>query len=340
MKKSLLALAVLSTLAGIASAQTSVTIYGIVDAGIVNERGGPQGSVTKLGSGIQSGSRLGFRGKEDLGGGLAANFVLESGIRVDTGQSDQPSRFVNGQPESSGPTFGRQAYVGLSGRWGAVTLGRQYTPHYLAIIDVDPFQAGLAGDAANFMSTTLRMNNTIKYTTPTWSGFLGELAYGFGEVPGNNTANRQVGAAVGYTNGPLLVKLAYNGLDDPLGVDRMKNTLLMGKWDFGRAAASLGVNVTKGLGIIDTRDYIVGVSAPFGASTFLASYIRKNDRSALDRSANQWALGYTYAMSKRTNLYTSYGHITNHNGATYTVGNATDPGTGNKAFNVGIRHAF
>jgi predicted porin len=330
MKKSLLALAVLSTFAGIASAQTAITVYGVVDAGIVNERGGPAGSVTKLTSGVQSGSRLGFKGTEDLGGGLAAKFVLESGLSLDTGAFNQ-----------GGLAFGRQAYVGLTGGWGAVTLGRQYTPHYLAVVDVDPFQAGLAGYAPNLVSTVLRMNNTIKYTSPSWSGFNGELAYGLGEVPGNNTANRQLGASVGYNNGPLVVKLAYHRADDALGIDRSKNTLLMGKWDFGVAAASLGVNVNKGVGTIDSRDYILGVAAPFGQSTFLASYIRKDDRTGADMDANQWALGYTYAMSKRTNFYTSYARINNHNGAAFTVGNASEqPGTGDKQFNVGIRHAF
>jgi predicted porin len=329
MKKSLLALAVLSAFTGIAYAQTSITVYGIVDAGIVSERGGPAGTVTKLTSGVQSGSRLGFRGTEDLGRGLAAKFVLETGIAIDTGGFNQ-----------NGTAFGRQAYVGLSGGWGAVTLGRQYTPHYLAVVDVDPFAAGLAGYAPNLVTTVLRMNNTIKYTTPAWSGFIGELGYGFGEVPGNNTANRQIGAAVGYANGPLVAKLAYHTVDDAIGADRARNTLLMGKWDFGVAAASLGVNVNKGIGAIDNRDYIVGLSAPIGQNTFLASYIRKDDRSGLNNDASQWALGYTYAISKRTNFYTSYARINNDNGAAFTVGNASEAGSGDKAFNVGIRHMF
>jgi predicted porin len=337
MKKSLVVLAIFGAFATSASAQTGVTVYGLVDAGIVSERGGAAGNVTKLTSGVQSGSRLGFKGTEDLGGGLTAKFVLESGFKIDDGTSAQPQAGV----APNGTLFGRQAYVGLGGQqWGNVTLGRQYTPHYLALTQIDPFGAGLAGDAANFIPTELRMNNTIKYTTPEWSGFDGELAYGFGEVPGNNKASRQFGGAIGYANGPIVVKLAHQSIENATATDRNRNTLLAGKWDFGVAAASLGVNFSKGPSPVNTRDYLLGVSVPFGASAFLASYIHKDDRSALNRDANQWALGYTYSMSKRTNLYTSYGRVKNKNGATFTVGNATEVGSGDKTFNIGVRHSF
>lgn len=330
MKKSLLALAALGTLAGTASAQTALTVYGIVDAGIVSERGGPQGSVLKLSSGVQNGTRLGFRGIEDLGGGLSARFVLETGIAADTGGFNQGNL-----------AFARQAFVGFSGtNWGSVTLGRQYTPHYLAIADIDPFAVGLAGNALNLMSTVIRMSNTIKYSSANWGGFNGEAAYGFGEVAGDNTANRQIGASVGYTNGPIIAKLAYHTAYDLAGINAFRTILLGAKYDFGPAAASLAYGANRGVATIDSRDWMVGVSVPFGASTLLASYVRKDDRTIANQDAHQWALGYTYAVSKRTNFYTSYGNISNDNGARFTVGNAIDPGTGDKAFNVGVRHSF
>jgi len=335
MKKSLISLAVFGAFSTAASAQTSVTVYGTVDAGIVAERGGADGNVTKLTSGVESGSRLGFKGTEDLGGGLSAKFVLESGFKLDDGSMAQADADA-----PNGRLFGRQAYVGLGGNWGNVTLGRQYSPHYLALTQIDPFGAGLAGDSTNLVSTVLRMNNTIKYTTPEWSGFDGELAYGFGEVPGDTAASRQIGAAIGYDNGPLLVKLAHHSVENDTGTDRAHSTLLGAKYDFGIAAASLGVNVNKGFAGADSRDYLVGVSVPFGASTILASFIRKDDRTAANSDADQWALGYTYALSKRTNFYTAYGRIKNKNGAAYTVGNATEAGSGDKAFNIGIRHSF
>ena len=140
MKKSLLALAVLGAFAGAASAQSSITIYGIADAGIVAESGNPAGSVTKLTSGVSAGSRLGFRGTEDLGGGLAAIFALETGILLDTGGNAQGQVFAN----QNGLVFGRQDYVGLTGGFGAVTAGRQYNPYFITVNTVDPFGTGYA----------------------------------------------------------------------------------------------------------------------------------------------------------------------------------------------------
>jgi predicted porin len=90
----------------------------------------------------------------------------------------------------------------------------------------------------------------------------------------------------------------------------------------------------------DSRDMLVGVSMRRGASTFMLSYIRKNDRTLANQDADQYAAGMTYAMSKRTALYAAYAHIRNRNGAPYTVGNASDAGRGNSAINFGIRHAF
>ena len=127
MKKSLLALAVLGAFTGIASAQTSVTIYGVVDAGITREDNGVT-TTNRLDSGNQSGSRLGFKGNEDLGGGLSAQFLLEQGFNVDTGTLGQGGRM-----------FGRQAYIGLTGNFGQLRLGRQKTVMYDALLAIDPF---------------------------------------------------------------------------------------------------------------------------------------------------------------------------------------------------------
>lgn len=329
MKQPLLILATLAVAAtGNAAAQTSLTIYGLVDAGVVLERGG-SGNVTRLTSGVQSGSRLGFKGMEDLGGGMSARFALESGFGIDSGTLNP-----------GGTLFGRQAFAGLSGRWGDVLFGRQYTPHFLVLDEVDPFGTGLAGSSTNLLTTVPRMNNTLKYLTPDWSGLSGEFAYGFGEVAGDSTANRQLGASVGYLRGPLVLKLAHHRADAPTGLDRSRSTLLAGKVDFGRAAASVGVGLNRGTGTADNRDYMLGVTVPVGAGVLMASFTRKDDRSIANGDADQWALGYTHLLSRRTNLYTSFARIYNDPGATYTVGNATEPGSGDKAFNIGIRHKF
>lgn len=350
---------------GIAAAQSSVAIYGLLDAGIVSERGGAKGYVTKLSSGVASATRLGFRGTEDLGGGLSAIFVMESGPRIDTG-------------ELAGPLFNRQAFVGLKNSFGAVTLGRQYTPYFLTISAVaDPFGAGSAGSAKNLFPTVgnnTRASNTILYKSPIVSGFSGELAYSLGEQAGSNSAGRQFGAALAYANGPLHVRLAYNNKNNDTaavpsaaGISRDigRNTLLAANYNFGVAKAFLAYGIDKGpnsavlpttkenpnpfgaVGVLnqprastDSSDLLVGVAVPFGASTILASYIRKDDKTSLNQDANQWALGYTYALSKRTSLYSSYARIDNKNGAGYTVGNNTRVGSGDQAFNLGLRHSF
>ena len=361
MKKLLVALAASGAFSGMALAQ-SVTIYGLVDAGIVNERGGAKGSLVKLSSGVGSASRLGFRGTEDLGGGLSANFVLESGPRIDTGELDVANTIFN-----------RQAYVGLKGGFGAVTLGRQYTPFFLTISTVaDPFTAGYAGTALNLFPTVgnnRRTSNTVQYTSPKMSSFSGELAYSFGEQAGSNSAGRQYGAAFTYVKGPLNARLAYNHKNNDtataINLASARNTVLAANYNFGLAKVFLAYGIDKGpnsavlpttstnpnpfgavapqnrqVASTDSRDMLMGVAVPLGASTILASYTRKDDLTRLNQDANQWALGYTYALSKRTSLYGSYAKITNENGAGYTVGNNSEVGTGDQAFNLGVRHSF
>jgi predicted porin len=330
MKVPLIAAAAMLMSSGAAYAQTNLMIYGIVDSGLVRESGGPAGSVTALGGGVASGSRLGFKGTEDLGGGLSANFLLENGFNADTGSLGQ-----------GGLLFGRQMFVGLSGNAGAVKLGRQYSPYYLALRDIaDPFAAGLAGRAGNIMATNTRVDNMVDYVTPKFGGLFADVAYGLGEVAGDAQKNRAIGATLGYEQGPVKVKLTHHQLNNATATDRTKNTLLTGRYTFGIAEGSLGYAINKGTGNADSRDLIAGVSVPFGPHRVLASYIRHDDKAPANRDANQWAVGYLYGLSKRTDLYIAYARISNDNGAVFKVGNATDTGSGDKAFNLGVRHAF
>lgn len=355
MKKSIMAGAVLAAVAGGAFAQSSVTIYGIVDAAVVAESGGAAGSLKKISSGVGSGSRLGFKGIEDLGGGLSALFVLENGFNADTGTLGQ-----------GGLLFGRQAYVGLSGGFGTATFGRQYTPHFLTILTADPFNTGSAGNAPNILPLTgsgSRMDNTVKYVTPSFSGFTGEVAYGFGEVAGDNTASRQVGVALAYSGGPLNIRLGHHNRNNDTATvkntENGKNTILGASYDFGVAKAHFAYGVNKGLNSAtlrnttnpygsavaptpstDSQDVLLGVTVPFGANRLMASYVRRNDKTAFNQDADQVAVGYFYGLSKRTDLYAVYARIDNKNRAGYTVGGAIEAGSGDKALNLGIRHMF
>ena len=313
-----------------ALAQSSVTVYGVADAGLVVDKDAAGDRLTRVASGVASGSRIGFKGKEDLGNGLSALFVLEGGFNIDTGTSGQ-----------GGLLFGRQAYVGLSGKGGTVTLGRQYSPYYLALRDVaDPFVIGLAGTASNIMATNIRVDNMAQYSTPTWNKLSADVAYGFGEVADDNAKNRSMGAAVHYIDGPLNLTLTHHRKENALATAQTRNSLLAMRYDFGVAQANLGYADNRALDNSKSNDLLLGVSVPFGATKLVASYIRHNDKSNLNRDAQQWAIGAYYALSKRSDLYTGYGHISNKNGATFVVGNATDNGTGNSGFNLGMRHLF
>ncbi|MGE5622207.1 MAG: porin [Bacillota bacterium] len=357
MKKTILALAVLGAFAGAAQAQTNVTIYGVVDAGVAYESGGANGSVWNLATGVQSGNRLGFKGTEDLGGGLKAGFQIENGFNLDTGTQRQ------------GALFGRQAHVGLSGAFGAVRFGRQYDPLFLALDSIDPFGTGLTGATTNLMaagtfgatataagafgSADVRVNNAVTYSTPAMGGFSANILYGFGEVAGDTAKNRTYSLSANYANGPLAAVLAYSSNNNGTAAAAVTNTtkvmLLGGTYNLGPATAHLGYETEKNDAGADYRDWMLGVSAPAGGGTVMASYIKKTDKSAAaNNGAKQYAFGYTYPLSKRTNVYTSYGHISNDSAARYVVGDASGggansvPNAGNSSSSlaVGIRHTF
>jgi predicted porin len=345
-----------------AQAQSNVTIYGLVDAGIVSERGGAAGSVTKVTSGIGSQSRLGFRGTEDLGSGLSAIFTLETGLKVDDGALDN----TNSQ------LFNRQSFVGLKSKEaGTLTLGRQYTMLYNAMSQVaDPFGAGYAGSIKNLFpaaGVNTRTSNAIVYATPSFSGFSAEGLYSLGEQAGSTTAGRQFGFGLNYSQGPLNTRLVYNNRNSDVAAvgttpavlrDTGRNTLFAINYDFAVVKAYFAYGSDKGFNsavlpvanaygykvapkaTTDSTDMLIGVQVPVAPNgTIMASYIRKDDKQ-FNQDADQWALGYSYAMSKRTNVYLAYAKIKNKNGAGYTVGNNNEAGSGDKAFNAGIRHSF
>ncbi len=337
MKKSLIALACASAFAGSANAQ-SLTTYGIVDMGFVGESGGTAGSIDKITSGAQSGTRLGFKGTEDLGNNMKALFVLETGIAADTGGFSAST--------ASNIAFARQAFLGLQSDAGTLTLGRQYTPFFLTLNGVaDPFASGLAGNAQNLIPHSgIRMNNAVKYASPIFSGISAEVAYGFGEsTAGADRASRNVGGSIGYSDGTLNVRLAHHRANNSTtGTTDDTSTMLAANYKFevAKVFAAYSDNDVQISGRGKSRDFLIGVSVPFGNHTFIASYINKDGRSATNWDARQIGLGYTYALSKRTNLYAAWASIDNKNGAPYTVGNNSEPGTGDRAVNLGVRHTF
>lgn len=340
-----------------AIAQTSVTMYGTVDAGIAYNHGSSAGGKTlTLESGQQSYSRIGFRGTEDLGGGMRAIFLLEQGVQIDTGDSGYStlgSGIFSTDPftgQSNSGTFSSQAYVGLSSNYaGTVRMGRVYSPLYDAYMSIDPFMNGFAASMTNFFGTIsdplgrsapyLRMSNAVIYNTPdNLAGFKGSLAYGFGEAPGSTGSDSQIGVSLGYANGPVTIAYAFHHANnDTAGFEPFKSHFIGGKFNFGMAAVHAAFDQNKISDTFKTQDYMIGVTVPFGASSIFADYTHKKDKVISDANANQFGIGYTYNLSKRTNLYTAYTYVRNK---TNSAINTDTAGTNVNTFQIGMRHMF
>jgi predicted porin len=343
MKKSLLALAVLTAVTGAASAQSSVTLYGKVDLGMVLDSGNSNGKSIRLASGVTGGSRLGFKGVEDLGGGMKASFQLETGYCADS---------TAGNPNfcTGGNNFmGRQAHGDLTGAFGAISAGRQYSLGFNNLATIDPFGAGYAGQANNTDGTNylvdpsgIRLNNSVTYSTPNVAGFTGSAEVSFGETTGSWTANRETGAGVNYASGPAYVGFTFYDLSNSAGNGAAKKVFTFGgSYDFGVVKLHALAQKLSGPSTLDALNIMAGVTVPIAGGNLMASYVHHNDRvNATNKDANQIGVGYQYPLSKRTALYTSFARIQNQHGAAFTVGNATEAGTGNKAFNAGVVHNF
>ncbi len=326
--------------AGVAHAQSSVTLYGVIDTSItyVHGNNGTGNNAWQMGSGNLSGSRWGMKGTEDLGSGLKAVFQIEGGFNSATG----------GLGQSSGSTqriFGRQAFVGLqSDQYGTVTLGRQYDP----LVDlVQPVTAdnyfgsvfATPGDVDN-NDNSLRVSNTVKYASPVFSGLQFEALYGFGGIAGQTGAGQTWSAAVAYNNGPIGLAAGYFRASNPSPTaNALRNNAWGGSSDpiFDgpintgyQSAKSIGIAqvggqyvigpVTLGLGYSNAQYKSDGYSlftstqkfntgrafAAFQATPALLlgvgySYTKANGNT--DAKYHQVSLGGDYSLSKRTDLY-------------------------------------
>ncbi|SIT44509.1 Porin Gram-negative type [Paraburkholderia ribeironis] len=272
MKKSLLALAALGAFAGVAHAQSSVTLYGIVDVGINMNTNAGGFHKYDMSSGVLQGSRFGLRGTEDLGGGLKALFVLENGFDV-----------TNGKLGQGGLMFGRQAYVGLSSQFGTVTLGRQYD----SVVDyVGPLESGdqwggyigaHPGDLDNF-NNSFRTNNTIKYTSANYNGLTFGGTYSLGGQAGNFTGNQIWSLGAGYNNGPLVLGVGYLNARTPAASGGLFNnggTIATNTPATATTAANFAITSPVYAGFASANTYQVvgaGGAYTFGAATIGLTY--------------------------------------------------------------------
>jgi predicted porin len=357
MKKSLLAVALMAA-AGAASAQSSVTLFGIVDGTLSWGRGNGPGSSDRfqVTSGGYSTSRLGFRGTEDLGGGLAASFWLEGQVNVDNGTGGATN--TNNQASGAAPaalagsqgfTFARRSTVSLSSNWGELRLGRDYTPQFWNLNVFDPFGSNGVGTSQVYASimtglTAVRVSNGIGYFLPAkLGGLYGQAVYYVGENPSSAANHRDgtgAGIRLGYAAGPFTVAVATSYTSYLAG--SVHQTNIGGLWDF-RVAKLMAMYELDSKGDADASGWLIGALVPVGPGEIRVSYSRYAVDLAVgaDPRVSKWALGYVHNLSKRTALYTTYARSSNGGGATYALaGSVTAPNSTTSGLDIGIRHSF
>lgn len=359
MKKSLLAVAVAAALPTFAQAQTNVTLYGIIDAAAVLENNGDR-SAFNIQGGVSSGNRWGLRGTEDLGGGMKGIFTLESGWQTDTGLSGQGGRL-----------FGRQAFVGLEGGFGRVTLGRQYTPGFWVLANYDTIGLGMYGNTAGIVAPgpgglpggQVRWDNSIEYLTPSLGGFTARVMYssdndstsptpnnGEGFTAAQKKAGRSIGFGANYAAGPLGIGLGYHNWEsDPVSADKNKALTVGGSWDFGAFKLYAGYfNLDPDGNNNKTTSVWLGGAIKIGGSGTLKlqGAQSKTDSAGSDPKGTTLALAYEHAMSRRTTLYANLGTVRNNETGNFslisssTVLAPSAAGKDPRAFALGVRHAF
>lgn len=225
MQKKLIALAVASLVSGGAYAQSSVTIWGVVDLAIQSGKfSDAAGSLTRMVPSGNNTNRIGFRGTEDLGNGMSANFVLEAQPNPDNGTTAVGANVASVQANAaSGATqfWNRMTTVGLAGKtWGSVNMGRQYTPWFNATAANDVFWVAGAGSSYSLQVGDTRMNNSIRYDSVNMNGFTAAIMYGFGQdgdatgIEGTTATYKNLGKELGlklsYANGPISLNYGYD----------------------------------------------------------------------------------------------------------------------------------
>ena len=356
MKKSLIALAVLAA-AGSASAQSSVTLFGIVDATLQWGRGSVADRFQLTNSGYNS-SRLGFRGVEDLGGGMSASFWLEAGVNNDNGtgaatntNNQASGGALAGMNGSQGLTFNRRSTVSLSGRgWGEIRLGRDYTPQFWNLTVFDPFGTNGVGTTQTLSSiitgvTSVRASNTIGYFLPAnLGGFYGQIQYYTGENASNAGATEDdgtgIGLRIGFASGPFNVAFATSRTEYAAGDVRQSN--IGGQWDFG-VAKLMGHISRDENGAVDGRGWLIGGLIPVGPGEVRVAYSQYRTDAGIgaDPKSRKIALGYVHNLSKRTALYATYARVRNSDGAASALGGSTTGvNSSSSGVDLGIRHSF
>lgn len=350
-----------------AFAQSTVTIYGVVDAAATYGDPGRGGKMKRLDSGVGPGSRIGFRGVEDLGDGLRANFTLESGLDSGTGVFQQ-----------GGTAWGRQVWVGLGGNNWSLTAGRQYGPNEIAITaaeaqaqnywgssagwGIGTLQSPLSTAGSGCQGATVRINNSVQGTY-TLGGWTGKLMVAAGDENERSTG-RFVNPNITYSAGPLMLTAGYArfkqcAADIPANAspDWQTETVIGGSYDLGVAKLFAGYynfNPSEDNKTVTATTYVnhkviwLGTRVPVGNGIVIAQLARLQQeyRGQGDGKGLSYALTYEHSLSKRTRAYVSAAYIDNNDRARFGLAAATATqaaggfGANPKALSVGVSHLF
>jgi predicted porin len=339
-----------------ANAASNVTVYGRLDVAVDSTRfsatsRGPSSSARYVSNDT---SYWGIAGSEQLGGGAKAYFKLENGFSLDTGALGSTTSFFN-----------REAYVGLGNSMGSLQLGSQYAPAFWITAKVDPFQRSANAPIFTLMQQNgankqrgyrLVQDNAIQYVSPQFNGVTVRAMYGLSErtvAPKDLGAFKSVGAE--YGQGAFYAGVSYEDekvATVPAGDAISKKTYTAGAtYDF-RVAKLHGYALQNTLaGSPNARGYLAGLTFPLGRGTIRTSYSTRKLVDTAGSKATVMGLGYTYDLSKRTILYTSYARVNNDSAAnfglwpsskTYGPAPSSLPVAGQdiNSVEVGIRHFF
>lgn len=365
MKKTLIALAVLAS-AGIASAQSNVQLFGVVDVSLVHSKGSIS-KKTQLSNNGLGANQIGFRGIEDLGGGMYAGFWLEAwhnpdnGTGLATNTNNQASGTSAASAGTQGLTFNRRSTVSVGGNWGELRLGRDYTPSYWNIANFDPWgnlgiAKSLTTEAAGGVTgaTGVRASNSISYLYGGQSfnntsrggsdGLSFSAMYYMGENnsgPATDKDGNGYSGRIGYQQGPLWVAAATGRTKYAAGNITQSN--IGASYDF-TVVKLIGQYVSdkNGNGNVRGKGYLLGLTAPVGAVGQLrASYSQYKTDVAGNPTSKKLGLGYVHNLSKRTAVFATLAQVRNSGGATFSLyGSTTAANQKSTAYEAGVRHNF
>lgn len=365
-------------LAGVSSvshAQSSVTLYGVLDAGItyVSNTGGSH--VVKFDDGVSYGNRWGIKGAEDLGGGMAAVFALESGFHLGTGQLG-----------FGGAEFGRQAYVGLKNEWGTLSFGNQLdmTEEMVYLYNISAWASGYAihqGDFDRFNGD--RLPNSVKFLSNEFAGFMFGGMYSFGNTAGNFHQNSAYSVGAHYAHGPFTIGAAYTQLNNPFGIYAFDPYAMIGTSTFlGRPTISVDPATGAITDLYSETSFAVDKQGTFGVGasyaignvtlngnytyTTIKAFGNSSHMQVVEGGAawqvtpafsaiggyqytnfeghhwNQGSLGLHYLLSVRTDVYISGDYLKASSGVNAVIGYSFTPSTTSTQADVriGMRHTF